>query len=519
MHGNRSRIAIETAGRSGRSPASVDPFGAGKAAASISYASGRVLSIHAIAAVFADARGTDGTVLCGKFCAERSKAEAVGQGRAMANDKDEGDTGGPSAFDKPEVAPPSEVGASPRGIHRIDPAAPVDSGACARHVFADPDVGFRQRTSAAGLSIRHRQFVVQRARVEPEASRSVDPLLSEASGAGAAITAWLRSEGVDVGGRPDIRRCEGGMSHLTYRLRYDTHDLVLRRPLPGQGGLQRMRREFALQAALRPHYPVADMIRLCADQRVIGSPFYVMRYVAGLVPRRRSFGGIALSVDDARQVCVNLLERMIALHRIDPRSLMSNDLTLVAPTASHLRKLLSHWLGRHARLKIWNGPDLRPIGQWLIDRVPAQRHAALLHNDWRLDNLVFDAAQPTRIRAVLDWEFAGVGDPLMDLGILLSYWVDPGDNFVVRRYQWQPSHLPGMLGRDELLDRYLSASARGTKDWPFYRIFGLFRYLLTLQELHVRHVLQGGDEKEFFRGIWVLAHYLNWKCRGSMRHA
>ncbi|KRB11434.1 phosphotransferase family protein [Lysobacter sp. Root690] len=437
----------------------------------------------------------------------------------MANDKDEGDTGGPSAYDKPTtLASPPGLDGPPRGPHRLGPAVLTDSGARAR-LFADPDFGFRHRTSTAGISIRHRQFVGQRAHVEPVPSRSTDPLLSETSGAVAAVTRWLRSEGVDVDGRPDIHRCDGGMSHLTYRLRYDTHDLVLRRPPPGQGGLQRMRREFALQAALRPHCPVADMLRLCADQRIVGTPFYVMRYVPGIVPRRRSFGGVALSIGDARQVCVNLLEQMLALHRIDPRSLVSKDLTLAPPSASHLRKLLLHWLSRHARLRTWNGADLRAIGQWLLDHVPEQRHAALLHNDWRLDNIVFDAARPTRIRAVLDWEFAGVGDPLMDLGILLSYWTEPGDHFVARRYQWQPSHLPGMFGREELLDRYLSASARGSKDWAFYRIFGLFRYLLTLQELHHRHVVQGGEEKQFFRGIWVLTHYVKWTCRGLMRHA
>lgn len=438
----------------------------------------------------------------------------------MNIDKDDGDTGRSSAYAGSSEDAISPDGGGPlRGLDRFGSAAWVDSTARTRQWFADPDFASHRQTSTAGISIRRRAFVEPRACTDMPVRRSADPLLSDASGAAVAVTNWLRSEGVDVDGRPDIRRCDGGLSHLTYRLRYDSHDLVLRRPLQGQGGLQRMRREFALQAALRPHYPVADMVRLCADQRIIGTPFYVMRYVPGLVPRRRSFAGVALSADDARQVCINLLDKMLALHRIDPRSLVSKDLSLAPSSASHLRKQLLHGLHRHVRLKTWTICDLCPIGQWLIDHVPEQRHAALLHNDWRLDNIVFDAAQPTRIRAVLDWEFAGLGDPLMDLGVLLSYWIDPGDPFVMRRYQWQPSHLPGMLGRDELLDRYLSASARASKEWTFYRIFGLFRYLLTLQELYVRHVVQAGEEKDFFRGIWMLTHYLNWKCRGLMRHA
>lgn len=437
----------------------------------------------------------------------------------MANDKDDGDTGVPSAYDGSSWAAlsPDADGLTDQ-LHRFGSPARIDSDAYVRQSFAGPRAAVPRQISTAGISIRRRTFAAPRACAEVPAQRSADPLLSESSGAAVAVTRWLRSEGVDVGGRPDITRCDGGMSHLTYRLRYDAHDLVLRRPFPGQGGLQRMRREFALQVVLRPHCPVADMVRLCVDQGIVGTPFYVMRYVPGLVPRRRSFGGVALSTDEARQVCINFLDAMLALHRIDLRSLTTKDLALAPSSASHLRKLLLHWLSRHARLKAWTSCDLRPIGQWLIDHVPEQRHAALLHNDWRLDNIVFDVARPARIRAVLDWEFASVGDPLMDLGILLSYWIDPGDNFVVRRYQWQPSHLPGMLNRDELVDRYLSASARDSKDWAFYRLFGMFRYLLTLQELYVRHVLQGGEEKAFFSGIWVLTHYLNWKCRGLMRH-
>lgn len=328
-----------------------------------------------------------------------------------------------------------------------------------------------------------------------------------------AITAWLRSQDLDVRGRPEVQRCAGGLSHLTWRLRYAEHDLVLRRPRQASGGLQRLRREFALQTALRPHFPVPDTLRLCADARIAAAPFYVMRYVAGIVPRRRTFAVAALPAGDARQLCANVLTRMIDLHRIDPRALGLSDNAFAPPSAHRLRRLLTHWLIRHTRLKRWHMPDLRPLGQWLLDHVPAQQRSRLLHNDWRLDNLVFDPAQPARIRAVLDWEFADLGDPLMDLGVLLSYWVEPGDNPLLHRYQWQPSHLPGMLGRDELVQSYFDASGDSDRDWPFYRAFGLFRYLLALQELHVRHALEGGDERQFFRGIWTLIRYLDWKQR------
>lgn len=347
--------------------------------------------------------------------------------------------------------------------------------------------------------------------------RAADPSLPAASVA--ALTQWLRSQDVEVSGRPEVQRCTGGMSHLTYRLRYDTHDFILRRPLQAQGGVQRMRREFLLQSALRPHYAVADMVRLCVDPGIFGTPFYLMSYVTGIVPRRKTFASFALPAAAARQVCVNMLDQMIALHRIDPRSLASKELALVPATAMHVRRLLVHWLDRHLRLKTWNMADLRSVGQWLIDHVPQRSGVALLHNDWRLDNIVFDTAQPSRVRAVLDWEFAGMGDPLMDLGILLSYWVEASDSALVRHYQWQPSHLPGMFRRDELLEHYVRATGREPRDWPFYRLFGLFRYLVNLQELYVRHALQAGEERALFKGVWVLIHYLHWKCLRLMRHA
>lgn len=333
----------------------------------------------------------------------------------------------------------------------------------------------------------------------------------------AAVAGWLRTQGIEVRGRPQAQRLTGGMSHLTYRLRYDTHDLVLRRPLQAHGGLQRMRREYLLQAALAEHYPVPAMLRLCADPAVAGAPFYLMAHVPGLVPRRREFAGIALGAEQAQRLGANFLDALIALHRIDPRTLGLGDAVLAPPSAHHLRKRLTHWLGRHVRLKTWHTPDLCAMGQWLIDRVPAQQPACLLHNDWRLDNLVFDRECPSRIRAVLDWEFAGLGDPLMDLGIVLSYWIEPGDHPLMRRYQWQPSHLPGMPRRDELVERYFAASGCSAQHWAYYQVFGWFRYLLALQELHLRHALQGGEEKAFFAGVWTLIRYLHWKCRALMR--
>lgn len=347
--------------------------------------------------------------------------------------------------------------------------------------------------------------------------RIADPLLSESSGVVRAVTQWLRSEGLEVGGQPEVQRFTGGMSHLTYRLRYDTHDLVLRRPLQAHGGVQRVRREFLLQAALRPHYPVPDMVRLCVDPSVAGAPFYVMNHVAGIVPRRRSFPGMTLPREDTQRQCLNMLDKLIELHRVDLRSPGFSDISFGLSSAHQLRKLLLHWLSRHARLKLWNSSDLRATGQWLIDHIPEQQHVSLLHNDWRLDNIVFDAAQPTRIRAVLDWEFASVGDPLMDLGTMLAHWVESDDNFLRRRYRWQPSHLPGMLSRDELVERYFKASGRDERGWVFYQVFGLFRYMVALQELHLRHAIEGGEEKAFFKGVWMLVHYFNWKCRGLIR--
>lgn len=330
---------------------------------------------------------------------------------------------------------------------------------------------------------------------------------------GAAVARWLRTQALDVGRVARIERLAGGLSHLTYRLRCDHHDLVLRRPLHAQGGLQRLRREFALQAALAPHYPVPEMLHLCDDPHIAGAPFYLMRYVPGIVPQRNAFAHATPTPEDAQRLCANLVDTLIALHRIDPGALGGGDALPADHHPAYLRKRLQHWSGRYHRLKAWTLPDLRWMAQWLIDRVPSHGPVRVLHNDWRLANLVFDAAQPTRIRAVLDWEFAALGDPLMDLGIALSYWVEPGDNALMRRYQWQPSHLPGMFTREQIADRYFAATGRSREHWPFYRVFGLFRYLINLQELHQRHVIEDGEEKAFLTRIWALAHYLNWTCR------
>ncbi|NTV64551.1 MAG: phosphotransferase, partial [Oscillochloris sp.] len=140
------------------------------------------------------------------------------------------------------------------------------------------------------------------------------------------------------------------------------------------------------------------------------------------------------------------------------------------------------------------------------------------HNDWRFDNVVLDPAEPTRVIGVLDWEMATLGDPLMDLGSMLAYWVQPNDDPILRSARRQPTHLPGMLTRREVVDYYLERSGMQVTNWAFYEVFGLFRLAVIAQQIYYRSYHKQ-TRNPAFRNFWVLIHALHWRCRAVMRGA
>lgn len=318
-----------------------------------------------------------------------------------------------------------------------------------------------------------------------------------------AVAAWLRSiapddptvlAGVDLGDDdepvlPEVRQYTGGASNLTYLLRYPGADLVLRRPPAGTKarGAHDMRREHHVQTALRPVYPlVPRMVGFCEDTSVIGVEFYVMERKEGLILRKDLPRELRLDAATTRRLSEAAVDALVDLHSVDIAAAGLSDLDR---GDGYVRRQVEGWAARFRRARTPDVPDFAPVINWLEANQPEDTGHCLIHNDFRFDNLVLDPEDVTTVTGVLDWEMATVGDPLMDLGGALAYWVQNDDGPVFKGFRRQPTNAPGMLTRWQVVQRYARrAGIEITEEqWRFYEVFGLFRLAVIAQQINHRY--------------------------------
>jgi aminoglycoside phosphotransferase (APT) family kinase protein len=277
-----------------------------------------------------------------------------------------------------------------------------------------------------------------------------------------------------------------------------------------------MGREYRLQAALKPVYPyVPEVLLHSDDESIVGAQFYVMEKLNGLIPRTNMPRGLDLSEQQCRELCFNALDSMIELHQVDYKAA---GLDQIGKGEGYTERQIRGWTHRYNKAKTWNVPSGNGVIQWLADNMPETETICLTHNDFRLDNLVLDAAQPTKIIGVLDWELATLGDPLMDLGNTLAYWVEAGDDFFAQKTRRQPTHLEGMLSRQEVIDYYLQKTDSEVKDFTFYEVYGLFRLAGIVQQIYYRYHHKQ-TRNPAFKILWVFVHYLMHRCRKAINKA
>ena len=297
----------------------------------------------------------------------------------------------------------------------------------------------------------------------------------------AAMHAWLRTY-VGFDELPEVMQFRSGASNLTYLLKYPGRELVLRRPPVGMkaASAHDMKREFLIQSRLQPVYPlVPSMVALCDDHSVIGSDFYVMDRVIGDIFRRDIPEGITAA--DVSVMADSLINGLVQLHAVD-----ASILSELNKGDGYVHRQVEGWSKRYRNALTDDVPNGEKVMAWLEANQPADVDSCVIHGDWRIDNVVFDLQQ-ARIVGVLDWELATVGDPLMDLGSALAYWVDRDDEPAFASLRRQPSHLPGMPTREEFVARYLQLSGRSCADFTFYEVFGLFRLAVIIQQIWARY--------------------------------
>ena len=339
-----------------------------------------------------------------------------------------------------------------------------------------------------------------------------------------AVAAWLREHATafreDLDGTPEVRQFPGGASNLTYLLRYPRRDLILRRPPAGQkaASAHDMGREFRIQDALAPVFPyVATMVGLCTDEAVIGSEFYVMERVHGVIPRREL--PVPLPPEDVSGLCASALDVLVALHSVDVAAVPA--LAAFGKGEGYVARQVAGWTGRFERARTDDTGDWSDITGWLDARQPADVAQCLVHNDYRFDNMVLDLGSgtddPLRIVGVLDWEMATVGDPLMDLGGMLSYWVQQDDDEFFQMFRRQPTTTPGMWTRWEVVERYCERMgfAMTPEQWRFYEVFGLFRLAVIAQQIWYRYAHRQ-TTNEAYAVFGPAVGYLETRCRAIL---
>jgi aminoglycoside phosphotransferase (APT) family kinase protein len=302
----------------------------------------------------------------------------------------------------------------------------------------------------------------------------------------AALDAWLAKTLPELSGPLVIEQFPSGYSNLTYLLRKGDTELVLRRPpaaVQVKSGHD-MAREHRVLSGLVGIYPLAPRpLAYCDDPGVLGVPFYLMERRRGIILRKRI--PEALGVDQAtlRAMCGALVDQLAALHAVD---LEAAGLADLGRPEGYVRRQVEGWIERFERAKTSDVADIERLGAWLRERIPAGGEGTLVHNDYKFDNVVLDPVDPTRIVAVLDWELCTVGDPLLDLGTTLGYWVQSDDDPRWQAMAFGPTNAPGAMTRRELAERYAERTGRDVSGMLFHYCFALLKLAGIVQQIYFR---------------------------------
>lgn len=330
------------------------------------------------------------------------------------------------------------------------------------------------------------------------------------------LQAFLRQATGRAAENLEVAQFARGFSNLTYLVRVDGEELVLRRPPKGSKvkSAHDMGREHTMLTRLRPVYPLVPRpVAYCADPQVLGAPFYLMERVSGVILRAQLPKGLELDADLARQVADALVDNLVRLHRLD---LVSTGLGELGRPEGYVARQVHGWTARYRAAQTDELAGVDELIAWLAERLPSQTgQAALVHNDYKHDNLVLDPVDLGTIRAVLDWEMATVGDPDLDLGTTLGYWVEAGDPEVLRRFAFGPTARPGSPTRREVVARYEQAAGRSVGDPVFVYAFGLFKIVVIAQQIYARY-RQGLTRDERFAALLPAIQALLTQARATI---
>ncbi len=325
----------------------------------------------------------------------------------------------------------------------------------------------------------------------------------------ARLESWLRDTLPELQGEVSISQFPGGASNLTYMVQVGDTELVLRRPPFGANiaSAHDMGREYRVLSRLSAVMPQAPKpLAYCEDESVLGAPFYVMERIKGVILRRELPKDLGFGPDECRQLSESLLDVQQQLHSID---YTAAGLSELGKPEGYVERQVRGWDGRWEKAITDDIQDAPQVRQWLMDKQPGDSgYVGIIHNDYKFDNVILDPVDPTKLIGVLDWEMATLGDPLMDLGCSMAYWVQADDPAPLQVARMGPTHVPGMLTRRELVARYAERAGMKLDNFDFYYVFGLFRLAVIVQQIYRRYY-EGKTRDERFAVFGQMAMLLN----------
>ncbi len=318
----------------------------------------------------------------------------------------------------------------------------------------------------------------------------------------AQLESYLKQQIPDLRGTLQIQQFPSGYSNLTYCLQFGECEFVLRRPPIGAKikTAHDMMREYRVLSGLIQTYPkVPRPLHYCDDESIIGAPFYVMERVKGVIFRAQPPAGINLSPELMRRLSEACIDNLAEIHQINYAQAGLRDL---AKPEGYVGRQISGWTQRYQNALTDELPEIERVIAWLNANLPPESDATLIHNDYKYDNLVLAPNNLSQIIAVLDWEMATIGDPLMDLGTTLGYWVEPDDPPEMKMFGL--THLPGNLNREQLARRYAEKSGREISNLVFYYVFGLFKIAVIVQQIYSRYRQGHTNDARFASLLYVV---------------
>ena len=337
------------------------------------------------------------------------------------------------------------------------------------------------------------------------------------------LETWLRErlpacgiEGLDLTQPMQVEQFPGGHSNLTYLVRFGDTPLVLRRPPfgPVPPTAHDMAREFRWLSAVSPIYPLAPRTyTLCDDPSIVGSVFYAMERRTGIVVRQDEPTAIRDRPEVRRRVSGAVVDALADLHKID---IERGGLAHLGKPTGFVERQVRGWSERWQRAKTSELPEMDALAAWLVEALPRNpERPTIVHGDFKLDNLMLDADRPDRLVAVFDWEMCALGDPLVDLGILLAYWV-PSVPSGMNDALTTVTSRPGWFTRDEVIERYSARSGRDVSTLRYFEIFALFKIAVVIQQIYFRFV-KGQTDVPRFAALGARISHLAGRATTKMR--